>query len=77
MEKDQQNANDGGTSSFPLLLDAPSRPLIIGIGGSAGGLQAAILLLEPLGRGPAVFTGARLRSECGAVAFVQQSLWGE
>ncbi|MDR5777535.1 MULTISPECIES: chemotaxis protein CheB, partial [unclassified Caballeronia] len=49
MEKNQINATDGPTSSLPQLPDALARPLVVGIGGSAGGLQAAMALLETLG----------------------------
>ncbi|MDR5798501.1 CheR family methyltransferase [Caballeronia sp. LZ001] len=49
MEQDQQNAGDGRAGSLPLLPDASARPLVVGIGGSAGGLQATMALLETLG----------------------------
>ncbi|MDR5852839.1 chemotaxis protein CheB [Caballeronia sp. LZ003] len=43
------NGGDGRAGSLPLLPDTPSRPLVVGIGGSAGGLQATMALLETLG----------------------------
>ncbi|MDR5798024.1 CheR family methyltransferase [Caballeronia sp. LZ008] len=49
MEKDQEDVAQGGAGSLSALQDAQARPLVVGIGGSAGGLQAAMSLLETLG----------------------------